>query len=106
MKMQSDFFEPYNDLMTEANIFCNHNTAKDWFYYFSNRTITDVLVHVDDRIMELEWIEEHLSVYTYELLTALEGYERYEMCKRVNEQRYKFRQELQTMWVSLNKLDK
>ena len=104
--MQSDFFQPFNDLMTEAHIFCNHRTAKDWFYYYTNRTITNVLMDVEDQLAELEWIEEHMWGYVQTLTKALEGYERYEMCKRVTDQANLLGQEISNMWVSLSKLNK
>lgn len=102
--MQSDFFTPYNSLMQECNIFVSHKTAKDWFWYYTNRTITDVLMTVEDQLQEIEWIEEHMHGQAYELLKALEGYERYEWCKRVQNQQRILGDELLHMWTNTAKL--
>ena len=102
--MQSDFFKPYNDLMTEAHIFCNHATAKDWFWYFTGRTISNVMMSTEDLLIELEWIEDHLFEYVMHLTQTLEGYERFEMCKRVTVQLDKFSQEIEQMYEGQKRL--
>ena len=82
MRQRNKRFTPYLDLMTEANIFISHSDARDYFYYRTEFTIKDVLVNVPDKSNELEMIRMDLTMYTDELLTQLESYEEYEMCKQ------------------------
>ena len=102
--MDSDYFKPYNNLLAEARIFCAHDTAKDWFWYHTGRTISNVMQDTEAQAEELMWIEEHLWSTCYDLTSRLESFERYELCKQVTDQFDKLSSELTRMQVMLQKL--
>jgi|TARA_R110000765_G_scaffold395879_1_gene489657 hypothetical protein len=92
--------------MTEANIFISHKDARDYFYYRTEFTIKDVLVNVPDKSNELEMIRMDLTMYTDELLTQLESFEEYEMCKKVKEAMTHYYHQVFKLQMDLEKLDK
>ena len=106
MRRRKDRFTPYLELMTEANIFISHKDARDYFYYRTEFTIKDVLVNVPDKSNELEMIRMDLTMYTDELLTQLEAYEEYEMCKKVKEAMTDYYHQVFKLQIDLEKLDK
>ncbi len=103
---ESDFFSPYSDLMVESNIFVSHKDARDYFYYRTEFTIKDVIKDVPDKLSELEMIRMDLTRYADSLLQRLEGYEEYEMCKRVKDSMRRYYHEIFKMQMDLEKLDK
>ncbi len=103
---ESDFFSTYSDLMTESNIFVSHKDARDYFYYRTEFTIKQALHGVPDQLSELEMIRMDLTRYADGLLQRLEGYEEYEMCKRVKDQMRSIYHEIFKMQMDLEKLDK
>ena len=103
---EADFFSPYSDMMTEANIFIAHKDARDYFYYRTEFTIKDVIKDVPDKLTELEMIRMDLTKYADGLLQRLEGYEEYEMCKRVKDSMRQYYHEIFKMQMDLEKLDK
>ena len=106
MRRRNHRFTPYIELMTEANIFISHKDARDYFYYRTEFTIKDVLVNVPDKSNELEMIRMDLTMYTDELLTQLETYEEYEMCKKVKEAMTHYYHQVFKLQMDLEKLDK
>jgi len=106
MRQRNQRFTPYLELMTEANIFISHKDARDYFYYRTEFTIKDVLVNVPDKSNELEMIRMDLTMYTDELLTQLESYEEYEMCKKVKEAMRQYYHQVFKLQMDLEKLDK
>ena len=106
MRRRNQRFTPYIELMTEANIFISHKDARDYFYYRTEFTIKDVLVNVPDKSNELEMIRMDLTMYTDELLTQLETYEEYEMCKKVKEAMTHYYHQVFKLQMDLEKLDK
>ena len=106
MRRRNQRFTPYIELMTEANIFISHKDARDYFYYRTEFTIKDVLVNVPDKSNELEMIRMDLTMYTDELLTQLETFEEYEMCKKVKEAMTHYYHQVFKLQMDLEKLDK
>ena len=106
MRRRNQRYTPYIELMTEANIFISHKDARDYFYYRTEFTIKDVLVNVPDKSNELEMIRMDLTMYTDELLTQLETYEEYEMCKKVKEAMTHYYHQVFKLQMDLEKLDK
>tara|TARA_R110001592_G_scaffold42912_2_gene139301 strand:- start:1489 stop:1809 length:321 start_codon:yes stop_codon:yes gene_type:complete len=106
MRRRNQRFTPYIELMTEANIFISHKDARDYFYYRTEFTIKDVLVNVPDKSNELEMIRMDLTMYTDELLTQLESFEEYEMCKKVKEAMTHYYHQVFKLQMDLEKLDK
>ena len=103
----SDFFDPFHDLLTEAQIFCAHKDAKDYFYYRTEFTIKQALDSaILSQIDEVQLIKQDLTRYADTLLEKLEGFEEYEWCKRVKDQTRKLYQELFEMQMKMEKLDK
>ena len=105
-KRLADFFDPYKDLILEAEIFCHHRDAKDWFYYSYGMTIKEAIVGVKDKLTELEQIRHALTHYADTLLEALEGYEEYEWCNKVKKQTRAVHHEIFALQMRLEKLDK
>ena len=106
MRKRNKRFTPYLDLMTEANIFISHKDARDYFYYRTEFTIKDVLVNVPDTSRELEMIRMDLTMYADDLLTQLESFEEYEMCKQVKEAMREYYHQMFKLQMDLEKLDK
>ena len=106
MRRRKERFTPYLELMTEANIFINHKDARDYFYYRTEFTIKDVLVNVPNKSDELEMIRMDLTMYADELLTQLESFEEYEMCREVKEAMRQYYHQIFKLQQDLEKLDK
>ena len=103
---QADFFDPYKDLIIEAEIFCHHADSNDWFWYTYGMTIREAITGVTDKIAELEMIRMSLTQYTDVLLEQLEGYEEYEWCLLVKKQMRKIYHEIFALQMRIEKLDK
>ena len=106
MRKRNKRFTPYLELMTEANIFISHKDARDYFYYRTEFTIKDVLLDVPNKSNELEMIRMDLTMYTDQLLTQLESFEEYEMCREVKEAMREYYHQLFKLQMDLEKLDK
>ena len=106
MRRRKERFTPYLELMTEANIFINHKDARDYFYYRTEFTIKDVLINVPNKSDELEMIRMDLTMYADELLTQLESFEEYEMCREVKEAMGQYYHQIFKLQQDLEKLDK
>ena len=106
MRRRNQRFTPYLELMTEANIFISHKDARDYFYYRTEFTIKDVLLDVPNKSKELEMIRMDLTMYADELLTQLESYEEYEMCREVKEAMRTYYHQVFKLQLDLEKLDK
>ena len=103
---QADFFSQYDNLLIEAEIFCNHKDSKDWFWYTYGMTIKEALTGVKDKLTELEHIRMALTAYTDGLLEGLEGYEEYEWCDGVKRHMRQMYHELFDLQMRLENLDK
>ena len=75
--------EDYNGLKVQANIFCNHKTLRDWFYYRTGHAISNILIASEDESFEMDMIFEDLLNYTDYLMEQLVEAELYELCTRV-----------------------
>ena len=106
MRKRNKRFTPYLELMTEANIFISHNDARDYFYYRTEFTIKEVLVGMPNKSKELEMMRMDLTMYADELLTQLEDFEEYEMCKQVKESMRTYYHQIFKLQQDLEKLDK
>ena len=102
----ADFFDPYQDLIIEAEIFCHHSDSQDWFWYTYGMTIVEAITGVKDKLTELEQIRHALTHYADTLLEALEGYEEYEWCTEVKSQTKKIYHEIFALQMRLEELDK
>ena len=102
----ADFFDPYQDLIIEAEIFCHHSDSQDWFWYTYGMTIVEAIAGTKDKLSELEQIRHALTKYTDDLLVQLEGYEEYEWCDLVKKQMRKIYHEIFALQMRLEKLDK
>ena len=93
-KHLADFFDPHQDLILEAEIFCMHSDSKDWFYYTYGMTIREALEPAKYKAAELEQIRKAMTTYADRVLEQLEGYEEYEWCTEVKRQTKKIYHEL------------
>ena len=75
-----------NTLKIEANIFCRHKTLRDYFFYRTEYTISQILLEADDHFAEMDMVFEDLLNYTDNLLEQLVHYELFELCTKVKDQ--------------------
>ena len=74
------------DLRLEANVFSRHKTLRDWFYYRTGYTISQILLESEDHCNELDMVFEDLLDYTDYLMETLVELELYEIAGRVQTQ--------------------
>tara|TARA_R110000782_G_scaffold252798_1_gene340714 strand:- start:77 stop:394 length:318 start_codon:yes stop_codon:yes gene_type:complete len=75
-----------NGYKIQANVFCRHNTLRDWFFYRTEFTISQILLDAEDHYDELDMVFEDLLDYTDGLLEILVELELYELCSKVQTQ--------------------
>tara|TARA_R110001632_G_scaffold194341_1_gene315661 strand:- start:1165 stop:1479 length:315 start_codon:yes stop_codon:yes gene_type:complete len=81
------------NLKIEANVFSRHKTLRDWFFYRTELTISQILLESEDHIDQIEMVQEDLWNYTHELLESLVEEELYELADKVNKQTEKLTEE-------------
>jgi len=104
--MESDYFTPLNDLKTAAFVFCNHKSIRDWFWYLTGLTIADVMSDTEDILSELEAVRHHLRRDSDSLIEALQEYELFEECLKVQAQTKKLYRECFAMQMQQEQLQK
>ena len=90
----TDYFNPLEDLLKETKIFCSHTTAQAWFDYTNFETMRQILNEARNPELECEAITDHMKGYATRLMQELEGYERYELCRQVQDQMNLFEAQL------------
>ena len=81
------------NLKIEANVFSRHKNLRDWFFYRTELTISQILLESEDHIDQIEMVQEDLWNYTHELLESLVEEELYELADKVNKQTEKLTEE-------------
>ena len=95
-----------NGLKIQANVFCRHKNVRDWFFYRTEYTISKIILDAEDHWLEIDMVFEDLLNYTEGLLEVIIELELYELCAKVENQTNKLAEELRTMSIGINKLNK
>ena len=87
-KKFADFFEPRDEDMKEALIFCAHKTIPEYVYYMHDTTIAHMIKKEDelDKFFNdhpLDALEDEIFGYSQKLIDNLEYWEEYEICDAV-----------------------
>ena len=106
MYNQSDYFKPLDLLEIEAIRFCKHKHVRDWYYYDYGNTLTDRLKEIPHgvQLVELDAMQRELEIWSQETMRDLEGYEAFELCKLVKEQKAKLSMQLDELHSAVQKL--
>ncbi len=106
MYEQSDYFNPLELLEKEAIRFCKHRHVRDWYYYGYRQTLSDGLKELPHalRMEELSLMQAELEFWSNSTITSLEGYEAFELCKLVKEQKDKLSIQLDLLSDAVAKL--
>jgi hypothetical protein len=99
--MQSDYFDNMKEVEKAANIFINHHSIRECIWYYTSKTLSNIVATTEDKQTELIMQWQDKDDFVSELLCQLEEWELYDLCKKVKEKSDQFDEELQIIFDSL-----